>query len=194
MALALEARAKPDDILIGDTPKARARKHRLKDLKCAGRLWKHSRISDIAGLAVIEPLEDFFVFTIVRDPWTRVLSLYHWLRGQSFSHVGVERAKSLSFNDFVSDDEIAAMLSDDAARAYTTDVMGQDRATAVLRLEKIETELSLVEQHLCFKISPLRHVNRSDRPENARAAYDGGSAERIAQYFAEDIARFGYRF
>jgi hypothetical protein len=50
MALALEARAMKDDILIGDTPKARRRKGRLKGASTAGRLWKHSRLSDIAGL------------------------------------------------------------------------------------------------------------------------------------------------
>ena len=194
MALALEARAGAGDILIGDTPKAKARKHRLKALSCAGRLWKHSRIADIAGLAAAEPLDDFFVFTIVRDPWDRVLSLYHWLRVQNFAHVSVDRAKALSFRGFVSDAEIAAMLSQDPVRAYTTDASGQDRASAVLRLEHIEADLAPVEKQLGFKIGPLPHMNRSDRPANIRAAYDAESAGRVARYFAEDISRFGYRF
>ena len=118
MALALEARAKRDDILIGDTPKALARRHRLRGLKCAGRLWKHSRIADIAGLAAAEPLDDFIVFTIVRDPWDRVLSLYQWLRSQTFAHISVERATSLSFSDFLGDQQIATMLSHDPVRLY----------------------------------------------------------------------------
>ena len=50
MAMALEARAMKDDILIGDTPKAQKRKRRLKDIKTAGRLWKHSTLADIDGL------------------------------------------------------------------------------------------------------------------------------------------------
>lgn len=194
LALALEAQAKSDDILIGDTPKAKRRKRQLKGLECSGRLWKHSRISDIAGLAAAEPLDDFFVFTVVRDPWDRVLSLYHWLRDQTFSHIGVERAKTLSFRDFVSDAEIAAMLSHDQARSYTTDAAGQDRASAVLRLEHIASDLAPVEEHLGIKIGPLPHVNRSERPDNTRAAYDPESAERVANYFAEDVSRFGYRF
>ena len=40
MTLALEARAKADDIIIGDTPKAKKRRKRLADLTPAGRLWK----------------------------------------------------------------------------------------------------------------------------------------------------------
>ncbi|MGI9388824.1 MAG: sulfotransferase family 2 domain-containing protein [Boseongicola sp.] len=194
LALALEERAKPDDILIGDTPKARARRHRIKPLKSAGRLWKHSRLADIAGLAEAEPLDDYFVFTIVRDPWDRVSSLYHWLRDQTFSHVGVERAKSLSFAGFVADVDIAAMLSHDQARTYTSDATGMDRADTILRFEQIAEDLVPVEKHLGVKIGPLPHLNRSDRPEDSRAVYDAESAKHVARYFAEDISRFGYEF
>ena len=48
LSLALEARAMRDDIFVGDTPKARARKGRLKGVETAGRLWKHSTLADIA--------------------------------------------------------------------------------------------------------------------------------------------------
>ena len=49
LSLALETRAMKDDILIGDTPKAKRRRHRLKDVQTAGRLWKHSTLADIDG-------------------------------------------------------------------------------------------------------------------------------------------------
>ncbi|MEO0903185.1 MAG: Type II secretory pathway, pullulanase PulA, partial [Pseudomonadota bacterium] len=50
MALALEDRAAADDILIGDTPKAKRRRKRQKALQAPGRLWKHSNLRDVAGL------------------------------------------------------------------------------------------------------------------------------------------------
>jgi hypothetical protein len=59
LTLALEARAMADDILIGDTPKARARRGRLKAVRSAGRLWKHSTLADIDGLLTGE-IADFF--------------------------------------------------------------------------------------------------------------------------------------
>ena len=55
LARALEARAMKDDILIGDTPKARARRRRQAGLTARGRLWKHSTLADIEGLL---PQED----------------------------------------------------------------------------------------------------------------------------------------
>ena len=62
MALALEARAMKDDILIGDTPKAVRRRKRLEKLDAPGRLWKHSRLSDIDGMDGLP--DPAFVFTL----------------------------------------------------------------------------------------------------------------------------------
>jgi len=77
LARALEARAAADDIMLGDTPKARKRRHRVKGVAAAGRLWKHSMLSDIVGLVTPEQIAQARVFTMVRNPWDRVVSYYH---------------------------------------------------------------------------------------------------------------------
>ena len=64
MALALEARAMKDDIMLGDTPKAVNRRGRIKDFQTAGRLWKHSKLSDLMGLVSPDEVSDFFTFTL----------------------------------------------------------------------------------------------------------------------------------
>ena len=80
LALALEARAMADDVLIGDTPKAiKRRRRRLRGLETSGRLWKHSRLADIEGLVTREQMAEYFTFTLVRNPWDRMVSYYHWL-------------------------------------------------------------------------------------------------------------------
>ena len=71
LSLSLEAVAMKDDILIGDTPTAKRRKGRLRNVETAGRLWKHSRLVDIPGLLTAEEIRSFFVFTLVRNPWDR---------------------------------------------------------------------------------------------------------------------------
>lgn len=95
MALALEARAMKDDIMLGDTPKAVKRRKRLVDVRTAGRLWKHSTLADLDGLVAADEIDDLFIFTMVRNPWDRMVSNYHWLRGQSFEHPSVDLAKGL---------------------------------------------------------------------------------------------------
>ena len=57
-----------DDILIGDTPKAVKRRGRIKGLETAGRLWKHSTLADIEGMVTREEMDDFLIFTLVRNP------------------------------------------------------------------------------------------------------------------------------
>jgi len=89
LARALEARAAADDIMLGDTPKALKRRHRVKGVAAAGRLWKHSTLADIAGLVTPEQIAQARIFTMVRNPWDRVVSYYHWLQGQSFDHPAV---------------------------------------------------------------------------------------------------------
>jgi len=83
MALALEGKAKARDIMLGDTPKARKRRGRVKGVEAAGRLWKHSTLRDIVGLRTSAQIEAARVFTMVRNPWDRVVSYYHWLRARS---------------------------------------------------------------------------------------------------------------
>ncbi|MDD9922672.1 MAG: sulfotransferase family 2 domain-containing protein [Boseongicola sp.] len=194
LALALEARAKADDILIGDTPKARRRRNRLKELSTPGRLWKHSRISDIQGLAQAEPLDDFFVFTLVRNPWDRIFSLFHWLREQSFDHPSVAIAKGRDFPDFVSAPEMREAFENDAVANYVTDNRGQWRCDLCLRLENLSHDINILEERLELKLPPLSHENPSNRPAEYRDAFDKSTTDLVAHWFADDIKRFGYEF
>ena len=95
LALALEGKAKKDDVLVGDTPKAKNRRKRLKDVQTLGRLWKHSKLADVYGLVDQAQMEEYFVFTLVRNPWDRMVSYYHWLKYQRFDHPHVTLAKSV---------------------------------------------------------------------------------------------------
>lgn len=193
LSLALEARAAADDILVGDTPKARRRRRRQQGLVTAGRLWKHSRLADLAGLIGEDDLEQLFVFTLVRNPWDRVVSYYHWLRAQSFDHPAVRLAQRLDFAAFLRAPGTLAAFANDAARAYVTDWHGRERCGLFLRLEALGEDLPRLEAALGFRLGPLPHVNRSERPDY-RSVFDEESREIVATAFAEDIARFGYRF
>lgn len=198
LTLALEARAMKDDILIGDTPKALARRGRIKalrvqGLRAQGRLWKHSTLADIHGLVSDAEIADFFTLTLVRNPWDRLVSYYHWLRGQSFAHPAVGLAKAQGFSGFLNHPHTRAAISLWPYGAYMRDRHGVEQARAYVRLENLADEIAPFEAHLGFAIRPGRE-NASDRPADWRGFYSDPDAELVSQLCAEDIARFGYTF
>lgn len=193
LALALEARAMKDDIMLGDTPKALKRRRRLKGVQTAGRLWKHATLADLDGLLRADEIADLFTFTLVRNPWERVLSYYHWLRGQSFDHPAVHLAKALPFDGFLRDPGTQASLRDWPAGRYMRAADGQEHCRLYIRLEHFARDAQPLFDHLGFDLT-LPHENASDRQAGDRAAYTPALRDIVARCCAEDIARFGYEF
>ncbi|MFK7938836.1 MAG: sulfotransferase family 2 domain-containing protein [Roseovarius sp.] len=193
LALALEARAMKDDILIGDTPKARKRKARLKGVQTQGRLWKHATLADIDGLVTPAFIAQAFVVTLVRNPWDRVASLYHWLQDQTFDHPMVQRAKALSFDAFLRDGATQAALQAHPYSSYVCRSDGQMQTATYIRLEQFEQDAAPLWDHLGFELA-LPHENQSQRPARYQDVYDSDSRDLIGHLCAQDITRFDYHF
>lgn len=193
MALALEARAMKDDIMLGDTPKAVKRRRRLKGVKASGRLWKHAGLSDIDGLLSPEEIAAMFTFTLVRNPWDRMVSYYHWLRTQRFDHAAVHLARAQSFEGFLRDPATQAAQRQWPASRYMSDITGTERCKSYIRLEHFEQDAGALISHLGFELS-LPHENPSERAAGYREAYSGEMRQIVADCCAADIARFGYAF
>ncbi len=187
MSLALEDRATSDDILIGDTPKAQRRRKRQQDLQAPGRIWKHSSLRDVDGLYP----EDAFVFTLVRNPWDRIVSYYHWLRAQTFAHPAVQVAKAVRFPEFLKDPTVQAAIRANSYASYVTDATGQERCDLFARLEHPE-DLAPLWQHLGFLLS-VGHENLSERGADWRVYYDAEGFEIVQEIASVDIERFGYQ-
>ncbi|WP_299969018.1 sulfotransferase family 2 domain-containing protein [uncultured Roseobacter sp.] len=193
LATALEARAMRDDLLIGDTPKARRRQRRLAGLSPRGRLWKHSTLGDIDGIVGVPEMAGMLVFTLVRNPWDRVVSYYHWLREQGFDHPAVAASQAFEFADFLQVSHVQESLRASPARHYLTDATGREQDALYIRLEHFTRDAAPLFAHLGFEIT-LPRCNASKRPADYRRCYDTASAETVATLCAEDIARFRYRF
>ncbi len=193
MSLALEARAMKDDILIGDTPKA-VQRRRLKRVQTAGRLWKHSTLADIDGLVSGEDLDGMFLFTLVRNPWDRLVSYYHWLRVQSFEHPAVALSRAHEFEAFLSHPHTRASIQAAPYGSYLRDAAGQERPALFIRLEHLAEDIAPLEAHLGFRLDEIPRVNVSERRADYRSYYSDASAELVGDLCREDVERFGYGF
>ncbi len=193
MALALEARAMKDDIMLGDTPKAVKRRKRMKDVTAAGRLWKHSTLADIEGVVTRAELAQMFCFALVRNPWDRVVSYYHWLRDQSFDHPMVRLAQQAGFAGFLETPALQSSLMKAPYGSYLQDGAGVDQAKLFIRLEHFAQDAEPLFDHLGFRIE-LPVENASNRAESYEDYYTEELAQIVARICAEDISRFEYRF
>ncbi|MEX0350334.1 MAG: sulfotransferase family 2 domain-containing protein [Paracoccaceae bacterium] len=193
LALALEARAMKDDILIGDTPKARRRRQRLKSLSARGRLWKHSTLRDIDGLVAPAELEALFTCTLVRNPWDRAVSYYHWLRLQRFDHPSVTLSKRLTFEAFLLHPDTLASFRCNPYASYMTDATGTERCDAFIRIEHFELDAEPLWQHLGFALE-MPHTNRSERLGDYRSYFTTEMVDALAEACADDIQRLHYQF
>ncbi|MCK0137959.1 sulfotransferase family 2 domain-containing protein [Aliiroseovarius sp. F47248L] len=194
LALALEARAMKDDIMLGDTPKAVRRRRRMKHVQSSGRLWKHSKLRDIYGVVTQDQIDAYFIVTLVRNPWDRLVSYYHWLKAQHFDHPAVDLAHALTFSEFLNHQHTIDSFVAAPIESYVQDQNGRERCDLFARTEALSVDLAPFEAHLGFKLGPMPHENKSDRHTDYRSYYSDSDAGLVADICSRDVQRFSYKF
>ncbi|MBM2576947.1 sulfotransferase family 2 domain-containing protein [Jannaschia sp. Os4] len=187
LALALEADARPGDLMVGDTPGAKAMRRRIRGLRAAGRVWKHATHRDARGLLADDVMARLVPVTLVRNPWDRVVSFWAWGRAQAFDHPMIAVAKAKDFPDFARDPLVTRSL---AAQPYAALVAG-GRRPLFLRLEE-PADLRLLRPFAGRVEMPRANVSARER--DWRGYYDARARDAVAAACADDIARFGYAF
>lgn len=146
-----------------------------------------------------------FKFTFIRNPWARAVSAYDFLKGGGVEeHDRAWRDRHMlpdeSFADFVrrwltpanASTEIHFVPQWDFLSIASWSDPGLD---FVGRFEHLEADFEEVCRHLGVQRA-LPHVNRSANHESRDYPdrYDDASARRVAEVYARDVERFGYRF
>ncbi len=141
--------------------------------------------------------ESLFKFTVVRNPWDLQVSSYHHLcrehpdvvRGlPHFASFLRHKLDAERGYDFLLD------ISKERQWRYLCDIDGNSIVDYVGRYERLGEDY----QHICERIGinppPLPHERRSSERSDYREYYDDALAELVAEHYADDIRRFGYRF
>lgn len=134
--------------------------------------------------------QEYFVFTTIRNPWSKVVSLYNYGLKQPKSVWHPIANASSSMLEFVSTKEFAK-------RARTIDQMTLDGSGAslvdmIIKVEDIGASLPELRKRLGFDIE-VGHLNASTQ-ESYRELFDEETAEKVRQFFKADIEMGGYEF
>lgn len=132
--------------------------------------------------------QDYFKFTIVRNPWDRVAS---WFNCDYF------RRQGISFEDWL----IAGGLGDPdysinhiaPATLWLLDEQGRLAVDFVGRYETYRQDLLYALGRVGLNVQSIPHLNAS-RKIDYRDLYTPKGRDIVAEFYAEDIARFGYSF
>jgi hypothetical protein len=135
-------------------------------------------------------------FTIVRNPWDKVVSHYHYRVTTNQTGLG---DKPIGFREWVK----RAYGNQDAFYYDTpkmfmpqidwiADENGEILVDEIVHFENLESEFDDVQRKLGLN-KTLPHIRRSNRG-NYREYYDQETIEIVRKWFERDIERFGYQF
>jgi chondroitin 4-sulfotransferase 11 len=143
-------------------------------------------------IALEQPLESYFVFAFVRNPFDRLVSEYHFLRLQ----------RSMPFADFVM--HVVRMVFE---REKTQDwfsfhflpqvdfltIDGKIACDFLGRFESLERDYRTLCERLQVDYRPLATHKKSVRSAY-RDYYDASSRAVVDTYYRRDLEAFGYSF
>lgn len=154
-------------------------------------LWdgedSHSTAQWIADSIGIQKFNKLITFTIVRNPWDRVVSAYHY-RIQSG-----RLSKEVSFEKYVNPKTKLGMVHLPKQIDYLS-YNGELVCKEILKCESIDSDFSkFVKKYSIVLKEPLKK-HRSSKRKTYQSYYTDKTRKQVADWFKEDIEAFNYKF
>jgi hypothetical protein len=177
-------------------------------------LW-HCSWDEARQILGDEITESYFKFTMVRNPWDRVISAWKMFEQHQFRRQNKQYSLP-EFLEVVTDVGIAYEARYQTAaernqwersieniRHHTlpalhfyyglADAQGEIKADFVGRFERLDQDLDFIAKKLGMGLGRVPHINPTRRDAYA-AYYDSQSRQIVSRYYECDIEAFGYRF
>ncbi len=150
--------------------------------------------------------DGYFKFCVVRNPYDRVVSLYHHHikmmqgrdngRGRLFNlkmRLKYSFSKPLSFNEYVRSLDSRGRLTE-GLRDFTYSDQGQCLVDCVLKYEDLQNQLPSVLEGIgiSVKASDIPHLNASSNRKDYVEYYDSETRAIVEERYAYEIQQFGY--
>ncbi len=149
------------------------------------------------------PLDEYFKFTVIRNPWDKMVSLYWFRRQGGVTGMRLEGAEQCSFKEWI------GHIRPDRWRhicqyEWLCDDQGIFNMDFVMRFETLRKDWETVCLQLGWDPIPLPHIHQSKlRPRAAsyrefykaeNGSWDMELIDQIGALYAKDMEHFGYQF
>ncbi len=156
---------------------------------------QHLTHAQIADFLTPDEFHSYFKFAFVRNPWDRAVSAAQWRT--NFRDEGIR-----DLDDFV---EWAERVIREGPRApadahalpqsaFLTPPDGAASVSSIGRFENFPSELRRILASVTELPASLPHKLPRADPRGYRDFYHGSLRDRVGRLYAEDAARFGYKF
>lgn len=174
----------------------------------------HSTARDISRAVGRELFEKYLSFSVVRNPWDRLVSFYYFKilsakqrasgsrRQRSAEYMEreqqeIEQMLDLGFNNWVLslDSDIQQYAENEALDPqvkWVCDDAGQLMVTRVLYYENLARDVSRLAGKISMQFSPIR--GNSSKHEPWWQLYDEDAFEFVKTRYAEDLEAFNYQY
>lgn len=155
---------------------------------------QHLRARQVIQEVGRETWDAYYTFAFVRNCWDKAVSQYHYMMQR--------RADLREFVGLPEGADFKAYLEATARKEHVQwlpqfeFLVGDDGALLVddvFRFEQYAQQSEAVLDKLGAKYERVPHTEKTERDTYVRY-YDDESRERVAELYAEDIRRFGFRF
>ena len=143
-------------------------------------IGKHWKIVDYKKKRNKDIFDSYFKFTFVRNPWESEVSLWKWFqlaKGETISfekHIN-RRKKRMGFTEWMCDKN------------------GNNLIDFIGRFENLQKDFNIVCDKIGIPQRKLPHKNKSNH-KHYTEYYNDETRSIVAEKYAKDIKRFGYRF
>ena len=141
---------------------------------------------------ILEEYPDYFVFSIVRNPWDRLLSWYSLLYKSDPKDLETERVRFEEFLINTAHDDGNDSFLLNQIDYFKSTTFHPDRVT-IYRFENYEEEVKKIAARLQITIQETPRINETLTKDYKKYYTEKGKA-LVDQKCARDIAYFGYSF
>lgn len=173
----------------------------IKKVLYGNRAGGHTTLSSYANVFSPSEMSHYFKFTVVRNPWDRLVSAYHFLKVGGMNEYDATWAQEnlaeyTSFRDFVmtwlNKENIMKIYHFQPQSHFITDKHQALSVDFIAFLENIDKDF----EYISKKVNPsaiMQVKNKSDH-KDYKDYYDAEMILKVADIYAEDIQLLGYNF